>query len=126
MTKIMLQFSEENVAQPITSQIILELKVPLNILHANVTPRGGQILVEVHPSAVDLVTHAFKEKGVTVTIQKGIEVDEDRCIDCGACYSLCPVDAISLHVDFSLIFDEDKCISCGLCVDACPTFAIRI
>ena len=126
MTKIVLKFSEEKVAQPITSQIILDLKVPLNILNANVTPRGGEILIEVHPSAVDLITRAFKEKGVTVIIQKGIEVDENQCIDCGACYSLCPVDAISLQVDFSLVFDEDKCISCGLCVDACPTFAIRI
>lgn len=126
MTKIMLQFSEENVDQPITSQIILDLKVPLNILNANVTPRGGEILIEVHPSAVDLIIRAFKEKGVTVIIQKGIEVDGDRCIDCGSCFSLCPVDAVSIQLDYSVVFDEGKCISCGLCVDACPTFAIRI
>lgn len=126
MTKIILKFSEEKVAQPITSQIILDLKVPLNILNANVTPQGGEILIEVPLSDVDLISNAFKEKGVTVTIQRGIEVDGDRCIDCGACYSLCPVDAISLHNDYSVIFDEDKCISCGLCVDACPTLAIRI
>jgi Fe-S-cluster-containing hydrogenase component 2 len=122
----MLKFSEEKVAQPITSQIILDLKVPLNILNANVTPQGGEILIEVPPSDVDLIIRAFKEKGVTITIQKGIEVNEDRCIDCGACYSLCPVDAISFHIDYSVVFDEGKCISCGLCVDACPTLAIRI
>jgi len=70
---------------------------------------------------------AFREKGVIVTVQKLIEVDTERCFECGACLSLCPVSAITLKEDFSVVFDKEKCIGspCGLCVDACPARAIR-
>ena len=126
MTKVLLKFSEEQVSQPITSQIILDLRVPLNILNANVTPAGGEILAEIPSKDVDRVVKAFRERNVTIAIQKGIEVDKERCIDCGACYSICPVDAISFKEDYSIVFDQEKCISCRLCVDTCPTRAIRV
>lgn len=126
MTKILLRFSDRQVDQPITSKIILDLKVPLNILNANVTPKGGEILAEIPPKDVSRVTQAFKENNVEVTLQKGINVDLEKCINCGACYSLCPVDAISAKEDHEIVFDEEKCISCGLCVDTCPTRALKI
>ena len=126
MTKILLKFSDKHVTQPITSQIILDLKVPLNILNANVTPAGGEILAEVPTKDVNRVIKAFKERNVTIAVQKGIEVDRERCVNCGACYSICPVDAISFEKDLSLAFDQEKCVSCRLCVDTCPTRAIRV
>jgi ferredoxin len=126
MTKILLRFSEALVSQPITSHIILDLGLPLNILNANVTPKGGEILVEVHAKDLDSVLHAFQEKGVVVVVQEGVTVERERCIDCGACYSVCPVNAISFEEDYLVHFDAEKCISCALCVDACPTRAISV
>jgi NAD-dependent dihydropyrimidine dehydrogenase PreA subunit len=126
MTKIILKFSDKQVDQPITSKIIIDLKVPLNILNANVTPQGGEILAEVPIEYVDRVVQAYEEKNVVVTIQKGIEIDDEKCIDCGVCYSICPVDAIHFKADYSIMFDEENCISCGLCVDTCPTRAIKV
>ena len=125
MTKVLLKFSENQVEQPITSQIILDLKVSLAILSANVTPSGGEILAEVSPKDVNRVVKAFKERNVAVTVQRGVEVDKEKCLNCGACYSICPVGAISFKEDYSISFDQEKCVSCGLCVDACPTRAIR-
>ena len=126
MAKIFLRFSEDRVSQPITSQIILDLRLPLNILNANVTPKGGEILVEVHAKDLDSFLQAFQEKGVVVVVREGITVDQEKCIDCGACYSICPVNAISFGADYSVHFDAEKCISCALCVDACPTRAISV
>jgi len=47
----------------------------------------------------------------------------DDCINCGACDSSCPVEAIS-EKDNKRIIDADKCIDCGACVSVCPVEAI--
>jgi NAD-dependent dihydropyrimidine dehydrogenase PreA subunit len=128
MDRILLRFSEENVAEPITSQVILELGIPMRIVTATVNSLGGDILVEVPAVHVDKIVKAFKAKGVVVKFPKLIEVDCDKCFDCGACYGLCPVDAISYDENYSVVFDEKTCIGspCGLCVDACPARAITL
>ena len=128
MDRLLLRFSEENVAEPITSQVILELGIPMRIVTATINSLGGDILIEVPKVHVDKVVKAFKKRNVVVKFPKLIEVDYDKCFDCGACYALCPVDAISFKEDGSVVFDEKTCIGspCGLCVDACPARAIKL
>lgn len=128
MVRILLRFSEKIVEQPITAQVILEHGVPISIVAAHIDSQGGEILAEVPSTHVEKVIDAFREKGVTVTFPKLIEVDSEKCFDCGSCFSLCPASAIAFEKDFSVIFDEQKCIGspCGLCVDACPAKAIRL
>jgi len=126
LARILLKFSDRLVYEPITSQVILETKAPINILSANITPRGGEILAEVAAEDVDKVAATFRKRGVTVSVQRKIEVDREKCIDCGACYSLCPVDAIAIEKDRSVVFDVEKCVACGLCVDTCPTRGIHL
>ena len=128
MVRILLRFSEKIVEQPITAQVILEHGIPISIVAAHIDSQGGEILAEVPSTHVEKVIDAFQEKGVTVTVPKLIEVDSEKCFDCGACFSLCPVSAIAFKEDFSVVFDEQKCIGspCGLCVDACPARAIRL
>lgn len=127
MVRILLRFSEKIVEQPITAQVVLEHGAPISIVAAHVDSHGGEILAEVPPTHVDKVVDAFREKGVTVTVPKLIEVDSEKCFDCGACFSLCPVSAIAFKEDL-VVFDEEACIGspCGLCVDACPAKAIRL
>ena len=128
MDRLLLRFSEENVAEPITSQVILKLGIPMRIVTATVNSLGGDILLEVPAVHVEKIVKAFKAKGVVVKFPKLIEVDSDKCFDCGACYALCPVDAISYDENYSVVFDEKTCIGspCGLCVDACPARAITL
>lgn len=127
MVRILLRFSEPLVEKPITSQIILELKVPINIITAHVNSKGGEILAEIPDEALDKTVKAFREKGVEVSIPKLIEVDADECFSCGTCVSLCPVEAISIDKDGAVVFDREKCVgsTCSACVDACPTRAIK-
>jgi NAD-dependent dihydropyrimidine dehydrogenase PreA subunit len=127
MVRILLRFSEELVPKPITSQIILEHKVPLAILAAHVNSKGGEILAEVPDECKDEIVRAFRKKGVKVTFPKLIEVDSDKCFSCGSCVALCPVEAISVINDYSVKFDQEKCLgsSCSICVDACPARAIK-
>ena len=47
----------------------------------------------------------------------------DECINCGACASECPVEAIS-EKDSAMWIDPEKCSECGACAGVCPTEAI--
>ena len=50
-------------------------------------------------------------------------VDEQKCIRCGICQSVCPTQAI--HVDkHSFSFNPPFCIACGHCVAVCPHAAL--
>jgi Fe-S-cluster-containing hydrogenase component 2 len=127
MVRILLRFSEKIVEQPITSQIILELKVPINIITAHVNSKGGEVLAEVPDEALEKVVKAFRKRGATVNIPKLIEVDSEKCVSCGACVTLCPVEAITMDEDASVVFNKEKCLgsTCSACVDACPSRAIK-
>ncbi|MCW4050941.1 MAG: 4Fe-4S binding protein [Candidatus Bathyarchaeota archaeon] len=125
---MLLRFSRQIVDQPITSQIILEKKTPINILSARMNQLGGEILAEIPGDKAQEVIKAFKSKGVIVDVASLIEKDDDLCIDCGACISLCPMDALGFTEDKSVTLDAKKCngATCGLCVDACTRRALRL
>ena len=46
------------------------------------------------------------------------------CVVCLMCIYECPVGAISIKTDESVVIDQDKCIGCGSCHRNCQTGAI--
>jgi L-aspartate semialdehyde sulfurtransferase ferredoxin len=127
MARILIRFSEEQLSEPIASQIIIEYKVPMAILSAHINSKGGEILAEVPDAILEKVVTAFRQRGVSVTVPKLIEIDNEKCFSCGSCVALCPVEAISLAKDSTVKFDREKCVgsTCSLCVDSCPVRAIK-
>jgi Pyruvate/2-oxoacid:ferredoxin oxidoreductase delta subunit len=127
MARILIRFDEVQVSQPIAAQIIIEYKVPMAILSAHVNSKGGEILAEIPDEMQQQVVSAFRKRGVEVTMPELIEVDSEKCFNCGSCVALCPVEAISIAQDQSIEFDKKKCVgsTCGICVDACPARAIK-
>ena len=51
-------------------------------------------------------------------------VDEKKCVACGECVEVCPVDAIDIVDDVAQV--DDNCTLCGLCVDVCDYEAIGL
>jgi len=54
-----------------------------------------------------------------------MNVDRDKCLYCGGCVGVCPVDAIVLN-EIILAVDEGKCTRCGICVNYCPVGALSL
>lgn len=52
-------------------------------------------------------------------------IDEGLCKKCNICVQSCPVDAITINKDISLI-DKEKCVKCFCCHEVCPYNAINI
>jgi len=53
--------------------------------------------------------------------------DEARCTHCGACVTVCPVEALALDpVTRKVNFDGDKCIACELVRKGLPPRAMEI
>ena len=127
MKRILIRFNEDQVSEPVASQIIIEYKVPMAILSAHINSKGGEIIGEVPDELLDTVVNAFRQRGITVTVPKLVEVDSEKCFSCGSCVALCPVEAISLDNDCTVQFDKEKCVgsTCSICVDACPARAIK-
>ena len=62
MVRIFLRFSEEQVSQPIASQIIIEHKVPMVILTAQISSKGGEILAEIPDDQQEKIVKAFRRQ----------------------------------------------------------------
>lgn len=49
---------------------------------------------------------------------------EKRCTGCGACFNICPTDAITMKLDkdgfLKPYIDSEKCILCHMCEKVCP------
>jgi len=53
------------------------------------------------------------------------KVNENVCMRCGGCTSVCPVQALELQ-EILLVVDTDKCIECGFCEVNCVTFGFTL
>ena len=53
-----------------------------------------------------------------------MKIDKSKCISCGTCVAICPVEAISFDSDGKAVINQEKCIKCGACKASCPVNAI--
>jgi MinD superfamily P-loop ATPase containing an inserted ferredoxin domain len=55
-----------------------------------------------------------------------LTLDEEKCIGCGMCLSVCPHAVWSLNDGKALIQSRDSCMECGACATNCPVEAINV
>jgi len=55
-----------------------------------------------------------------------IEVDQEKCIGCGECVDVCPVDVYEMQDEKSVPVNAEECIGCESCVEVCEQEAIAV
>lgn len=72
--------------------------------------------------------YPFEPPFTTGEFRGRIEIDEKKCIGCGACVIACPPNALEMRIEKNsliLKYFIGRCIFCWRCVDVCPVRAIR-
>ncbi|RLB40775.1 MAG: ferredoxin [Deltaproteobacteria bacterium] len=54
------------------------------------------------------------------------EVDADKCIGCGECVEVCPVDVYEMQDEKSVPVNAEECLGCESCVEVCESNAITV
>ncbi len=125
--KVLLRYSSVTSKEPHIAKVILETNAMINIVRANVSPVGGETVLDVSDDKCEKVVELFRSRGVEVVLLPApILLYEDKCLHCGACVSICPTEVFGLEDDWHLKLDGGKCIQCGVCITACPFGAPRL
>ncbi len=124
---MLLKFDSKTIKKPIISTATLETNALINILRANVGARRGEMVVEVDDSKAKEVEEIFRRFGVEVIeLKEAVVKDEDKCIHCGLCISICPVEVFKFDENWKVIAETEKCIHCGVCIKVCPCQALSL
>jgi L-aspartate semialdehyde sulfurtransferase ferredoxin len=128
--KLMLKFHTKIINKPIVYHIVKDFDLEFNILRAEITSDlEGKMLIEIKGRKEKISEcKAFLEReGVELgEAARGIILDNEACVNCGLCVSICMAKALYLKEDtYEVDFDKEKCILCGLCLNCCPVNAIK-
>ncbi len=123
--KLLVKFSKRQIREPIIARMVKETGVLICIDRANIDSTSGEVLIDVPDKQADMLREKMETMGAEVrVVEDAILRDEEECIDCGACISVCPRDVFSYDADWHVCLREERCVLCGKCILACPHGAL--
>ncbi|MDD2568929.1 MAG: 4Fe-4S binding protein [Clostridia bacterium] len=129
--KIVLQFTNNTVDQPILYKLIKNYDLVPTIIKAEINPhKDGFLAIEIE-AAKENYKNALawlKSIGIKVTsLDEQVIWDKDKCTHCGACTGACPTGALYIkRPEMTVDFNSEKCIVCYQCLKACPFKTISV
>lgn len=128
--RIILRFKKSTINKPIVYRLIKDYDLVFNILRANVSPKAESMLVmEIEGTDENFSKgiEYLKTWDIDIgSIEQDINRDEEKCVHCGLCTSVCATEALDVDRETMQVhFDYEKCVACELCVKVCPVKAMR-
>ena len=128
---IYLSFPPEACGRPVVCNLAMLFNLSFNILKADISPRQeGTLTLEItgREENYHKGLSYLKENGVKITpASQKVFRDEDACMHCGLCTSLCRTKALSVDLNSRrVLFDVEKCSACGMCTRICPVRAMIV
>ncbi|HAF17909.1 MAG: NIL domain-containing protein [Thermacetogeniaceae bacterium] len=129
--KFVLRFSSALVDQPVIYHLVKDYDLVINILKADINPhQEGYVVLELSGDSENYNRglEYLKSTGVDISPLSGtIFWNKDRCLQCGACTSFCPTNALKMDPQERLVdFDGSRCIVCESCLDVCMARAVEV
>ena len=129
--RLVFLFPPQLIEEPVTYNLIKKYDVKVNILRAKIVPgEYGRLVVEMSGDVdkMDAALEFVTGLGVEVqSLAREVRWQKELCIECTACTSVCPTQALSVKPPgMRLRCEHEKCIACELCVPVCPYHAIQI
>lgn len=67
-----------------------------------------------------MMKHKYLKNVVT------LKFNEEKCIGCGMCVTVCPHEVFLIKNYHAQILDKDRCMECSACAKNCPVDAIEV
>ncbi len=55
-----------------------------------------------------------------------VEVNAEKCVGCGECVDICPVEVFELQDEKSVPVNAEECLGCESCIEVCEEGAITV
>lgn len=93
-----------------------------------ISSKGSSQNLEINENLPSNEESLDKKKSNRKKIQQysKISLDNEKCISCGYCLTICSFDVFNLDSKNRLIINPEKCTLCGNCKDICPLNAIEL
>lgn len=127
--KYILNFHQKATEKPITYTLVKDFDIRINIISAKIEAgEAGTLILEMQGERLEEAIAYVESESVDITcLNDKIIMDRVRCVDCGACVSVCPTGALTIEPDTrEVLLSADRCIACGMCVVACPRTAMSL
>ncbi len=129
--RIILRFKKNTIDKPIVYKLVKDYNLVFNILRANILPRAESMMVmEIEGTEENFDKGIAYLRGLNIDtepMEQDINRDEEKCVHCGVCTSVCAPDALYIDRETMRVnFDYEKCVACELCVRVCPVKAMNV
>lgn len=123
--KLLVTFARRKGGEPIIARVVKDTGVLICVDRARIDSMAGEVLIDVPDSDTKLVCDRMQAYGAQVRVlERAIIRNEEECVDCGACISVCPRDVFSFDADWHVHVVAERCVLCSKCISACPHAAL--